>query len=30
MTPPELVTSIVSDQGIIRSPVQDHISAVIR
>lgn len=30
MTPPELVTSIVSDQGIIKSPVQDNISAVIR
>jgi methylthioribose-1-phosphate isomerase len=30
MTPPELVTSIVSDRGIIRSPVQDNIGAVIR
>ena len=29
-TPPELVTAIVSDQGIIRSPVQDNISSVIR
>ncbi len=30
MTPPELVTAIVSDQGIIDSPVQDNIRAVIR
>ena len=30
MTPPELVTSIVSDQGIIKAPVQDNISTVIR
>jgi len=30
MTPPELVTAIVSDRGIVRSPVQDNISAVIR
>jgi len=30
MTPPELVTAIVSDRGIIRSPVQDNIAAVIR
>ena len=26
MTPPELVTAIVSDQGVIKSPVQDNIS----
>ena len=30
MTPPDLVTAIVSDQGIIKSPVQDNIRAVIR
>ena len=30
MTPPELVTAIVSDQGIVKSPVQDNIAAVIR
>ena len=30
MTPPDLVTSIISDQGIIRSPVQDNITTVIR
>jgi methylthioribose-1-phosphate isomerase len=30
MTPPELVTAIVSDQGIVKSPVQDNISTVIR
>ena len=30
MTPPELVTAIVSDKGVIRSPVQDNIAAVIR
>ena len=30
MTPPGLVTAIVSDRGMIRSPVQDNISAVIR
>jgi len=30
MTPPELVTSIVSDRGIIKSPVQDNIDTVIR
>jgi methylthioribose-1-phosphate isomerase len=30
MTPPDLVTAIVSDQGIVRSPVQDNISTVIR
>ena len=30
MTPPELVTAIVTDRGIIRSPVQDNISTVIR
>jgi len=30
MTPPELVTSIVSDRGIIMSPVQDNISTIIR
>jgi methylthioribose-1-phosphate isomerase len=29
-TPPELVTAIITDRGIIRSPVQDHIAAVIR
>jgi methylthioribose-1-phosphate isomerase len=29
-TPPELVTAIISDQGIIRSPVQDNIATVIR
>lgn len=28
-TPPELITSIISDRGIIKSPVQDNISAVI-
>ncbi len=30
MTPPELVTAIVSDRGIIKSPVQENIAAVIR
>jgi len=30
MTPPELVTAIVSDQGMVKSPVQDNIAAVIR
>jgi methylthioribose-1-phosphate isomerase len=30
MTPPDLITSIVSDQGIIKSPVQDNISTIIR
>jgi methylthioribose-1-phosphate isomerase len=30
MTPPELVTAIVSDQGIIKGPVQENIAAVIR
>jgi len=30
MTPPELVTAIVTDQGIIRSPVQENIGAVVR
>jgi methylthioribose-1-phosphate isomerase len=30
MTPPDLVSAIVSDQGLIRSPVQDNISNVIR
>ena len=30
MTPPQLVTAIVTDQGIIGSPVQDNISTVIR
>jgi len=30
MTPPELVTAIISDQGLIRSPVEDNIAAVIR
>jgi methylthioribose-1-phosphate isomerase len=30
MTPPELVSAIVSDQGVIDSPVQDNIAAVIR
>jgi methylthioribose-1-phosphate isomerase len=30
MTPPDLVTAIISDQGIIPSPVQDNIRAVIR
>jgi methylthioribose-1-phosphate isomerase len=29
-TPPDLVSSIISDQGIIRSPVQDNISTIIR
>jgi methylthioribose-1-phosphate isomerase len=30
MTPPDLITAIVSDQGIIPSPVQDKIATVIR
>ena len=30
MTPPELVTAIVSDRGIINSPLQENIAAVIR
>jgi methylthioribose-1-phosphate isomerase len=30
MTPPELITAIVSDKGVIKSPVQDNIAAVIR
>lgn len=30
MTPPELVTAIVSDRGIIRAPVQDNLRTVIR
>jgi len=30
MTPPELITSIISDRGIIRSPVEENIAAVIR
>jgi methylthioribose-1-phosphate isomerase len=29
-TPPELVTAIVSDRGVIKSPVQDNIAAIIR
>jgi methylthioribose-1-phosphate isomerase len=29
-TPPDLVSSIISDRGIIRNPVQDNISTVIR
>lgn len=29
-TPPELVTAIVSDRGVIESPVQDNIAAIIR
>ena len=29
-TPPELVTAIITDRGIISSPVQDSIAAVIR
>jgi methylthioribose-1-phosphate isomerase len=29
-TPPELVTAIVSDRGIIKSPIQDNIGTVIR
>jgi methylthioribose-1-phosphate isomerase len=29
-TPPELVTAIVTDHGVIKSPVQDNIAAVIR
>ena len=28
--PPELVTAIISDKGVIRSPVQDNVSTVIR
>jgi methylthioribose-1-phosphate isomerase len=30
MTPPELVTAIISDRGIIRSPIQDNVGIVIR
>lgn len=30
VTPPELVTAIVTDVGIVRSPVQDNIAAIIR
>jgi len=30
MTPPELVTAIVSDRGVIKAPVQDNIQAVIK
>jgi methylthioribose-1-phosphate isomerase len=30
MTPPELVTAIVSDRGVVRSPVQDNVARVIR
>ena len=30
MTPPGLVTAIVSDRGMIRSPIQENISTVIR
>jgi methylthioribose-1-phosphate isomerase len=29
-TPPELVTAIISDKGVIESPIQDKIAAVIR
>ncbi len=30
MTPPELVSAIISDRGVIESPVQDNIAGVIR
>jgi methylthioribose-1-phosphate isomerase len=30
MTPPELVSAIVSDRGVVESPVQENIGAVIR
>lgn len=30
MTPPQLVTAIVSDQGMIKAPVQENIATVIR
>jgi methylthioribose-1-phosphate isomerase len=30
MTPPELVSAIVSDLGVVKSPVQDNIATVIR